>query len=307
MSKIPENLEKEIKPANFKGCVKCNDSGFIIIEQHGYKFNVPCDCYKNYQSNKRKEKCNIPEIYINADLDLDKSVSCFRFLPLGFGDVPVKKKDGTEHIVKSLKFQAPKKYDINKLGNQYVDIQSDYLKQDPRQKAVSLILSGTVGSGKTKFACAIANKFISKGLNVYYIKTKQYIDNVIKDQFKADAEKAEKLKQLRNFINGFNKNNKDNCHLLILDELGYEYQKEDSGFALAEIKDLLRNRAEKLYPTIITTNFKLNDLVLHYEEEMVSMFCESYMFLTVICSEDYRVKMSQKLDEDFDLDGLAKN
>ena len=41
-----------------------------------------------------------------------------------------------------------------------------------------------------------------------------------------------------------------------------------------------------------------------YEEELMSMFAESYMFFWVICPDDYRIKKSLKLDEDFDFDSI---
>lgn len=305
MSKIiPNNVASEIKPSNLIGCEVCGYSGFVNVNKDGYNFMEPCDCYKTYQLNMLKEKSNIPEIYINATFNLDKSVSCMRFLPLGYKDIK-EIVDGERVSRRQLTFKKnPIKVDINGFGEQYVNVSLNYLKASPRVKSVGLILSGEVGSGKTMFACAIANAFIEKGMNVCYLKTKQYIDNVIKDSFGKDEEKVKELKEKRDYLNGFNKNLKDNCHLLILDELGYEYQKSDSGFALAEIKDLLRNRAEKSLPTIITTNFMLDELTKVYEEELISMFAESYMFFYVVCSDDYRIKRSAELDTDFDFDSI---
>lgn len=306
MSKrIPENVAKElIGPGSLIGCEKCGHSGFVNINKDGYSFMEPCDCYRTYQLNMLKERSNIPEIYINASFSLDESVSFMRFLPLSYKETS-ELVDGVKVNRRQLQFKnKPIKMDINGFGAQYVDVAIKHLKQSPRTKSIGLILSGEVGSGKTMFACAIANAFIEKGLNVHYLKTKQYIDNVIKDSFGKDDDKVKILKKKRDYLNGFNKNLKDNCHLLILDELGYEYQKADSGFALAEIKDLLRNRAEKSLPTIITTNFMLDELTRVYEEELISMFAESYMFFYVVCSDDYRIKKSAELDEDFDFDSI---
>lgn len=305
MSKIiPNNVASEIKPSSLIGCDKCGKTGFVNVTRDGYSFMEPCECYKTYQLTKLKDKSNIPEIYINATFNLDKSVSCMRFLPLGYRVIN-EIVDGEKKNKRQLTFKKnPIKVDINGFGEQYVDVSLKYLKESPRTKSVGLILSGEVGSGKTMFACAIANALIEKGMNVCYLKTKQYIDNIIKDSFGKDDEKVKILKEKRDYLNGFNKNLKDNCHLLILDELGYEYQKSDSGFALAEIKDLLRNRAEKSLPTIITTNFMLDELTKVYEEELISMFAESYMFFYVVCSDDYRIKRSAELDTDFDFDSI---
>lgn len=300
---IPLDVEKEISSSKYIGCAKCGGSGFVAIRKDGYDFQQPCECYRTYQLNKIKEKSNIPDIYVNASFDLDKSVSFMRFRPLGYKN-EVKEIDGVKVNRKQLYFKKPIELNINGFGQQYVDVAIKDLSTYPRTVSRSLILSGAVGSGKTYFACAIANEFISRGMNVSYLKTKQYLDNVIKDSFSKDEAKVSELKKKRNYLNGFNKNLKDNCHLLILDELGYEYQKADSSFALAEIKDLLRNRAEKSLPTIITTNFLLDELTRTYEEELVSMFAQSYMFFYVVCSDDYRIKKSMDLDNGFDFDSL---
>ena len=306
MSKIiPNNVASEINgSSSLIGCEVCGYSGFVSVSKDGYNFVEPCSCYKNYRLNMLKEKSNIPEIYTNASFNLDESVSCVRFLPLGY-------KESTEYVngVKVNKRLLTFKnktisVDINGFGEQYVNVSTRYLKESPRIKSIGLLLSGEVGSGKTMFACAIANSFIEKGFNVCYLKTKQYIDNVIIDSFSKDEEKSRKLKNKRDYLNGFNKNFKDNCHLLILDELGYEYQKSDSGYALAQIKDLLRSRAEKSLPTIITTNFMFDELTKVYEEELISMFAESYMFFYVVCSDDYRIRKSAELDKDFDFDSI---
>ena len=304
MINIPNNLNKEINPSSYTGCPKCNGTGFRDKFVDGHKFKEKCSCYEVFQLHKLKEKSDIPELYINAAFNLDKSVSFYRFTPLRYKNVKVD-VNGEKRTRKELEFNAPDKYFINEFGQQYVNVVTKYLNQKPRTQSVGLILSGTVGSGKTFFACAIGNACIANGLNVSYIKTKQYLDNVIKDSFDGnDESKVKKLKEKRDYLNGFNEKHEDNCHVLILDELGYEYQKGDNNFALAEIKDLLRNRAEKSLPTIITTNFMLDELVQTYEEEMVSMFAESYMFFLVLCSDDYRIKKSSQLDKDFDLSVL---
>ncbi|MGU8987218.1 ATP-binding protein [Clostridium perfringens] len=304
MNNIPDSLNKEINPSQYAGCPKCNGTGFRDTFVNGHKFKEKCLCYEEFQLNKLKEKSNIPELYINASFNLDENVSFYRFMPLRYDNVK-RVINGETRTRKELKFRKPDKYCINEFGQQYVNVITKYLNQKPRTQSVGLILSGMVGSGKTFFACAIGNACIVNGLNVSYIKTKQYLDNVIKDSFDtSDEKKVKKLKEMRDYLNGFNKKHEDNCHVLILDELGYEYQKGDNNFALAEIKDLLRNRAEKSLPTIITTNFILDELVQTYEEEMVSMFAESYMFFCVNCSDDYRIKKSFQLDKDFDLSVL---
>ena len=305
MNIIPENVSKEIVPSKLPfGCELCDYTGFKFVKKDEGEFRERCDCYKTYQYNLLKIDANIPEIYFNAQFDLDKSVVFNRFKPLRFKMVEEKTSIGITSRRQLLFENPPLEWDINKFGSTYVGNASNYLAVSPRKMSVSLIFSGEVGSGKTYLACAIANEMLKKGYKAYYLKAKQYIDYVMLDSYSKDQAKASELKSKRDFLNGLNKNFQDNCHLLILDELGFEH-KGDSGYALAQIKDLLRNRAEKHLPTIITTNFMLDELTKVYEEELVSMFAESYMFFMVICPDDYRLRKSSKLDADFDFEDLS--
>lgn len=299
---IPENLQKEIIPNTSVGCEECNYSGFKTIVKNGYEFEERCSCYKAFQADKRRIRSNIPAAYATSTFDFEEGISCFRFTPAGYKN-EIEIVNGKEKRKRVLGFNAPQALDINGFGKKYTEVAYKYLMGKPRSKAVSLLLSGEVGSGKTKFACAIANEFLEKDKKVLFLKAKQYLD-IIKDGYTKDEKKAGELKEKRNAINGLCPNFEDNYQLLVLDELGFEYQKADSGFALAEIKDLIRNRAENLLPTIITTNFRLNELVEMYEEEIVSTFAESYMFFYIMSSEDFRLKRSSLLDEEFDLDNL---
>lgn len=285
------DLGKEITPSKAPvGCDKCNWTGLIRYFDNGYEMSKPCECYTNYQISIRQKDSNIPEKYKFSRLDIENEYKLYKFNAVGY--------DYSSEI-KTFNFTADEKvYNVNKVGERFIERATEFLGEYPRKDCLSLLISGRVGSGKTKVACAIANSFLKKGHKAYYIKASHYVTNVIQDGFK-----DEKKKELRDFLNCENINDDENCHLLILDELGEEsLNGNDNNFASQEIRKLLKSRTEKLYPTIITTNFNPAELPKYYKEDTISMLCEDFMFFLLLGSNDYRVRLNTELDKKLGLD-----
>lgn len=285
------DLGKEIMPSSAKvGCEECNYTGMIRYVKDGYEMGKKCKCYEKYQIAIRQKGSNIPEKYKFATLDIESSYLLYKFNAVGY-----------DYSGGNMDFSFTmddKSYNVNKIGHRFVERATGFLSQKPREESLSLILCGKVGSGKTKTSCAIANEFLKKGFKVYYIKASQYVSHIIQDGFKDSSKKA-----IRDFLNCNNSDDSENCHLLILDELGEEsLRADDNSFASQEIRNLLKSRTEKLYPTIITTNFMPNELAKYYKEDTISMFCEDFMFFGLVGDRDYRMKLSSRLDEKLGLD-----
>jgi DNA replication protein DnaC len=62
-----------------------------------------------------------------------------------------------------------------------------------------------------------------------------------------------------------------NCDLLILDDLGVEFQTK---FSLSVINSLINFRSARKLPTIISTNLSFEDIEELYGERLVSRFME---------------------------------
>lgn len=150
---------------------------------------------------------------------------------------------------------------------------------------IGLFLFGSVGSGKTYLACAIANEIIEK--HEYRVKMKNF---------------AQILNDLQS--GGFNLDRNEYINtltspkLLILDDFGIERNTE---YALENIYNVINARYLKAKPTIITTNLDYGDI--EKEQESVSL-ARIYSRLLEMClplkvvSKDRRKEIRQsKLDK----------
>lgn len=111
----------------------------------------------------------------------------------------------------------------------------------------SIILSGTIGTGKTHLSCAVAN-YIIKNLN----KTALFLNTIdafgkIKATYSKKSEITE-IDALNQFID---------VDLLILDEFGVQYGTEAEKMILFRI---INKRYENLKPTILITNLATAEL-----------------------------------------------
>ena len=285
------DLGKEIEESTAPiGCPKCKGTGVIRYIENGYDMGKKCSCYTDYQLSLRQKNSNIPAKYQFAKLNIDSNYILYQFIPTGY--------DYSTDNKKFIFTYGDKPYNVNAIGKRYIERSISFLNTTPRKDSLSLLICGKAGSGKTNVACAIANEFLRKGLKAYYIKASDYVSKVIQDGFKDDSKKV-----IRDFLNCSNQNEDENCHLLILDELGEESSKStDNNFASQEIRNLLKSRTEKLYPTIITTNFIPDELPLYYKEDTISMLCEDFMFFGLVGDSDYRLGLNAKLNDKLGLD-----
>ncbi len=150
---------------------------------------------------------------------------------------------------------------------------------------IGLFLFGSVGSGKTYLACAIANEIIEK--YEYRVKMKNF---------------AQILNDLQS--GGFNLDRNEYINtltspkLLILDDFGIERNTE---YALENIYNVINARYLKAKPTIITTNLDYGDI--EKEQDSVSL-ARIYSRLLEMClplkvvSKDRRKEIRRaKLDK----------
>jgi DNA replication protein DnaC len=124
------------------------------------------------------------------------------------------------------------------------DVMRNYVKNftDFRKDGKGLLLYGPVGTGKTYYAAAIANKLIDEGFTVYMTKFTDLV-NVI--QSKSFQDKPE-------FIESINR-----YSLLIIDDLGTE---RESQFMQEQVFNIIDSRYRSGLPFIITTNLSWDEI-----------------------------------------------
>lgn len=110
-----------------------------------------------------------------------------------------------------------------------------------RRNGKGLLLHGTVGTGKTYFAAAIANALIDEGYRVLMTNFAS-LTNKIQGMFEGKQE----------FINDLNR-----YSLLILDDLGAERKSE---FMQEQVFNIIDSRYRSGLPFIITTNLTIDEI-----------------------------------------------
>lgn len=116
------------------------------------------------------------------------------------------------------------------------------------------LILGTPGTGKTMASVKLLNEVISQGYTGYIINAAEFY-NMIRESYDTDSNVYQTIKAY------------ENCDLLVLDDLGAEYDNEDSKSRIAE---LLISRFGKDKPIIITSNLTLEMIRKRYGDRVAS-------------------------------------
>lgn len=149
---------------------------------------------------------------------------------------------------------------------------------DGKSNVPGLLLSGTVGTGKTHLAAAITIRMSEDGCSVIF------------------GTAASLLAKIRNGWNDENEANaiEEMCRvpLLVIDDLGKQYSRKNSdgwSWAQEQFFAIINARYENYMPTVITTNYDMEKLTEAMGEAIVSRLVESCR--GVRCDgEDYRMR-----------------
>lgn len=254
-----------------------NDEEIKPTEENLY--NGCGKCNAGYIDGKMCE-CMIKEIYMrrykNANIDYN-----FASLPLIEEEIEAYLKD-EEHP--KGKFQI----NLNAFIEDYIDNAQYNLEEG---KGIAFV--GPTGRGKSLSSMKILMKLVDKGYTGYFLTVKAFLD-LIKESWK-DEEKEKLLNKIFN------------SQFLVIDDIGVEYKKDGSDWALTEIDNIFRHRYYKKLPIIITTNSSLKDLKEKYAQRIISLFHERLMYVPIISKEDYREKKLSKIPSYMDKSKFAKD
>ena len=121
-----------------------------------------------------------------------------------------------------------------------------------KKKNANLLFCGVPGCGKTHLSCIIGNELIRRGNFVLYTSLQDMLDSFEAEKFgKGKADTDIYLE----------------CDLLILDDLGAEFQ---STFSAACLYHVINSRINKKKPFIISTNFSLSEIEEIYDARLSS-------------------------------------
>lgn len=131
--------------------------------------------------------------------------------------------------------------------------------------ADSLFFFGKTGLGKTFLSSCIAAKLIEKGCNVVFGSVLDFFRAVENEHFgRAEGDTLSLL---------------IDCELLILDDLGSEFQ---TSFTESVLYDIVNSRLNLDRPTIISTNLSIGEFNSRYNERIVSRITGCYTPITFI-------------------------
>jgi DNA replication protein DnaC len=246
--------EGELKPTEENSFNGCNKCDAGYLDD-----GKMCDCMKLEFKKRRYNNCNI---------DLE-----YASLPLYEEEIIAYLKDD-DYIADDPKKHGKMPILLNPFIEDYIENAKSY-KLDGR----GIIFNGPVGRGKSLSAMKILMHIVDKGYTGYFTTIKNLFDMIKKSWTDEEFEKT------KNYIY--------NCDFLVIDDLGTEYRKDGSDWALTELDGLMRQRYYKKLPLIITTNTQLEKLTEKYAQRIVSLFQERSLVVSIVSKEDYRPKLGK--------------
>ena len=170
-----------------------------------------------------------------------------------------------------------KNFQVTKENQEQYRRVKEFAENFPKDKG--LLISGPVGSGKTHLAAAVANYLIEKLYTVIFGNITD-IMTLVKSTYSKDSEVSE-----LQIIDTLTKD----VDLLIVDDLGKEYQSPNTSTVLYQIINRLY---EDEKPIIVTTNFNSELLKTKYKERgeaIVSRITEMTIPI-IMTGKDWRLK-----------------
>lgn len=141
------------------------------------------------------------------------------------------------------------------------------------KKSGSILMTGNTGLGKTHLSLAIAKEVIGKGFSVVYGSAQNFLSKIETEHFSRTEERGDTLSGLLE------------CDLLLFDDLGTEFI---NPFIKSTIYSVINTRLLSSKPTIINTNFSLEELKAHYGDRILSRIMGNYDIL-IFSGKDIRV------------------
>lgn len=131
----------------------------------------------------------------------------------------------------------------------------------------NVMFMGGTGLGKTHLSLAIANVVINRGYSVVYGTAQNILSDLQKENFGRDDD----IRYYEKAVLG--------CDLLILDDLGTEFK---SAYTVACLYNIINSRLSAKLPTIISTNFTVEELEEKYDQRITSRITGEYNKLILV-------------------------
>lgn len=142
------------------------------------------------------------------------------------------------------------------------DIKDNYLKakqyadsfQSYYSRGIGIMMMGSVGRMKTTLAIAIAQYIMRHGWSAYFVPMAELLDTMISMSRNPDRSELMRFEEMIS-----------NTDLLILDDLGTEYQ---TNWVTNKVDAIISRRYNRMRPVIITTNLLPENLKDQYAKRL---------------------------------------
>jgi DNA replication protein DnaC len=147
-------------------------------------------------------------------------------------------------------FKAIKEHGIPpKLAENYAIAKAYSIDLERQMQAGhGLLLTGPCGQLKTTMACAIALKAIASHHSAFFVSMPELLNRLLQEP--QDGSFLAKVRDRE---------------LVILDDLGMEYQSKKSDWMKGQVDSIITYRYNELKPTIITTNLGADQIIQRYD------------------------------------------
>lgn len=219
----------------------------------GFVENKKCSCFIQKELNEEFNSSNMGEKQKNHLFEnFDFSY---------YSDI--EKEDGISHLERMKKI-----YSVSKSFTENFDNINK-----------SILFYGNPGTGKTFLSSCIGNEMIKKGKTVLYARAGRVFDIFEKNHFRSNDKDNKLIEKVYS------------CDLLIIDDLGTEFQTKNTASFLYDFFDERMSNNKKV---IINTNYNMAELEKLYTVRFTSRIYENFLIFR-FCGEDIRPRLNEAL------------
>lgn len=241
------NAQQFDEPTPYR-CEKCGDSGIVIGEDNVGRL---CECAIERRTKSLLSQSRLPVLLRNKTFD--------NFELRHYSQSRIDENGTTYYKLAEAALRAAKQF--------VKDVGSDDCLQN-------LIFVGTVGTGKTHLASAVANRLIADGKKVVFLVVPEFLEE-LRATYNDDVDTTESriMQQVQN------------ADVLILDDLGAHNFTE---WTRNKIFSIVNYRSNHGLPCVITTNHSPGELASLLGARTVSRLMENCNVLQLKAENDIR-------------------
>lgn len=229
-----KNILKDTNKHKVIKCVFCNKDRLLLKKIANKEIYECCDCEQFMEQQKIKFENQDKEFYFKLKIKMDE-------------DIKIAKENRRKALIKNS--NRPKRHETRTFKKFNIDCANELAYNTcvsfvTDEAKYNIFLYGSFGVGKTHLAVSILNCLLKKNDEVIFKPSGELFDDIISSFEKKNTQEIIKLYS--------------NVKNLIIDDLGKEKPTE---FTISTLYKIINARYENELPTIITSNYTINQLI----------------------------------------------